>query len=308
MSQHLLLPLVLSIAAALATLALKSLAYVLTGSVGLLSDALESLINLVAAGFAYLSVRYAARPVDASHTYGHEKIEFFSSGLEGGLILAAAGGIAWYAVDRLRGPHELQTLGVGMALSLLASLLNLAVGVILIRAGRKHHSIVLEADGKHLLTDVWSSFAVVGGLGLVLLTGRTWLDPVLALAVAGLLLWTGIDLMRRSFDGLMDRALPDEELGQLRAVISANLGPKMDFHALRTRRAGARRFADFHLLVPGDQPVREAHGQGERVEAAIRAALPGIEVTIHIEPIDERRSYEDSALLSLEGKGPPGGA
>jgi cation diffusion facilitator family transporter len=300
MSQHLRFPLVLSIGAALVTLVLKSVAYFVTGSVGLLSDALESVINLTAATLAYLSVRYAARPVDASHTYGHEKIEFFSSGLEGGLILAAAGGIAWYAIDRLRAAHQLQALGIGLALSLVASLINLAVAVVLLRAGKKHGSIVLEADGKHLLTDVWSSVAVLAGLGLVMLTGRAWLDPAVALAVAAGLLWTGGDLLRRSFDGLMDRALPDDELARLRAVIAENLGPDMDFHALRTRRAGTRRFADFHLLVPGAQPVRDAHHQGERIEAAILAALPGIEVTIHIEPIEERRSYEDSALVRLE--------
>src|SRR5262245_44289414 len=182
-------PILLSIAAAVLTLALKGAAYWLTGSVGLLSDALESLINLTAATFAYLSVRYAARPVDASHTYGHEKIEFFSSGLEGGLILAAAGGIAWYAIDRLVSGHTLAPLGLGMALALIASMINLTVAVILLRAGRRHQSIVLEADGKHLLTDVWSSVAVLAGLALVLLTGRDWLDPAVGLAVAAGLLW-----------------------------------------------------------------------------------------------------------------------
>ena len=300
MSQHLRLPLLLSIAAALATLALKSLAYALTGSVGLLSDALESLINLVAAGFAYLSVRYAARPVDASHTYGHEKIEFFSSGLEGGLILVAAGGIAWYALDRLRGPHELQTLGLGMALSLVASLLNLGVGVILIRAGRKHQSIVLEADGKHLLTDVWTSVAVLGGLSLVVVTGQQLFDPLVALVVAANILWTAIDLMRRSFNGLMDHSLPSAEQALLRDAIRGQLGPSMDFHALRTRQAGTRRFADFHLLVPGRYSVKEAHVLTGKIESAINSALPGIEVTVHVEPIEDRTSWEDSALLPLE--------
>ncbi len=293
-------PILLSIAAAIVTVALKALAYRLTSSVGMLSDALESVVNFMAAMTAYFSMRYAARPVDASHTYGHEKIEYFSSGLEGGLILVAACSIGWYAVDRLLHPQQLQPLGTGLAISTLAALINGAVAMVLLRVGRKHGSIVLEADGKHLLTDVWTSAGVIAGLGLAEWTGREQLDPIIALLVSANILWTAVDLMRRSFDGLMDHALPDVEREKVRTAIREHLGPEMDYHALRTRQAGTRRFADFHLLVPGDTSVREAHGLSERIEAAIQAALPGLEVSIHIEPIEERQAWEDSALLPLE--------
>jgi cation diffusion facilitator family transporter len=293
-------PLVLSIAAAILTVALKTVAYLLTGSVGLLSDALESVINLVAAAAAYFSLLYAAKPVDASHTYGHEKIEYFASGLEGGLILVAAGGIGWYAVERLLHPQPLQPLGAGLAISLLAALINGAVAFVLLRAGRKYGSIVFEADGKHLLTDVWTSGGVVAGLALVAWTDLQVLDPIIALLVAVNILWTAVDLMRRSFNGLMDRALPEAEQEQVRSAIRSHLGPNMDYHALRTRQAGTRRFVDFHLLVPGQSSVQEAHALSDRIEQAITAALPGVEITVHIEPIEERQAWEDSALLALE--------
>lgn len=297
---HLKYPILLSIGAAVFTLALKSAAYVLTNSVGLLSDAVESLVNVVAAVTAYLSLHYAARPVDESHTYGHEKIEFFSSGLEGVLIVVAAGAIAWYAVQRLIAPELLQPLGLGLAISLIASLLNGITAAILLRAGRKHGSIVLEADGRHLLTDVWTSAAVLLGLSLVWLTGIPMLDPLIALVVAANILWTGFDLIRRSFDGLMDRALPVLEQAAVRSAIERHLGPNMDYHALRTRRAGRRRFVDFHLLVPGRLTVQEAHTLTGWIEESVRSALPELEVTVHIEPIEDRSSWRDSALLPLE--------
>jgi cation diffusion facilitator family transporter len=296
------LPILLSIAAALLTIGLKTSAWWLTGSVSLLSDALESFINLAAASVAYLSLRYSARPVDASHTYGHEKIEYFSSGLEGGLILVAAGGIGWLALQRFFGVAKLEPsdLGPGLIISSIAAGINGLVAWVLLRAGKKHGSLLLEADGKHLLTDVWTSVGVLLGLGLVALTGWTILDPILALLVAANILWTAFDLMRRSFDGLMDRALPAAEVTAIREAIRLHVGPNMDYHALRTRQAGTRRFADFHLLVPGEMNVREAHAVGDRVEEAIRAALPGIEVTVHVEPIEEQASYQDSALLAIE--------
>jgi cation diffusion facilitator family transporter len=293
-------PLVLSIVAAVLTVGLKSAAYWLTGSVGLLSDALESLINLMAAATAYFSLLYAAKPVDTSHTYGHEKIEYFSSGLEGVLILVAAFGIGWYAISRLLVPQPLGPLGAGLVITTLAALINGVVGLVLLRAGKKSGSILLEADGKHLLTDVWTSAGVVAGLGLVALTKVELLDPIIALLVSLNILWTAIDLMRRSFNGLMDHALPDEEQEQVRSAIRQHLGPDMDYHALRTRQAATRRFADFHLLVPGRWSVQEAHALASRIETAIQAALPGIEVAIHIEPVEERQAWEDSALLPLE--------
>jgi cation diffusion facilitator family transporter len=297
---HLKYPILLSLAAAVLTLALKSAAYLLTESVGLLSDAVESLVNVVAASTAYLSLHYAARPVDESHTYGHEKIEFFSSGLEGVLIVAAAAAIAWYAIGRLISPQPLQPLGLGLAISLVASIINGAIAIVLLRAGRRHGSIVLEADGQHLLTDVWTSIAVLAGLSLVWLTRVLLLDPLIALAVAANILWTGFGLIRRSFDGLMDHALPAQEQTAVRSAIERNLGPNMDYHALRTRRAGRRRFVDFHLLVPGRLTVQEAHALTGRIEESVRSVLPELEVTVHIEPIEDRASWRDSALVPLE--------
>ena len=293
-------PILLSILAALVTLALKSAAYFLTNSVGLLSDAVESLVNLTAAATAYVSLRYSARPVDESHTYGHEKIEYFSSGLEGALILVAAAAIAWYAVLRILTPAPLEPLGLGLTISLLASVVNGAVAVVLLRAGRLHGSIVLEADGRHLLTDVWTSVAVLAGLGLVWLTDILLLDPLIALAVAANILWTAFDLMRRSFNGLMDHALPEEEQAAVRSAIERNLRPNMDYHALRTRQAGRRRFVEFHLLVPGQLTVQQAHTLTGTVEDAVRNALPQAEVAVHIEPIEDASAWRDSALLRLE--------
>jgi cation diffusion facilitator family transporter len=293
-------PIVLSIVAAVVTLALKATAYLLTDSVSLLSDAAESLVNLAAAVIALLCLWYASRPIDDSHTYGHEKIEYFSSGLEGTFILVAAGAIAWYAVTRLLHPQELEELGTGTLIALAASLVNLVVAIILLRVGKASRSIVLEADGKHLMTDVWTSVAVVFGLMLVNLTGMVVLDPLMALGVAGYICWTAIDLIRRSFNGLMDHALPAEEQAAVRSAIAAHLEPGTTFHALRTRQAGARRFADFHLLVPGHFSVQRAHDLTGKVESAVGAALPGIEVTVHIEPIEEQAAWEDSALLPIE--------
>lgn len=293
-------PILLSIGVAVATLLLKVVASWLTGSVGLLSDAAESIVNLFAALTAYVSLHYSARPVDATHTYGHEKIEFFSSGLEGVLILAAAFGIAWYAVQRLLHQSAVQALEWGAAMTLAASLLNLAVARHLLRVGRAAGSIVLEADGQHLMTDVWTSLAVLAGLGLVWWTDLQWLDPVVGLLAALNIVWTGFGLLRRSFNGLMDHALPEPEQVAVRQAIEAHLEPQMDYHALRTRQAGPRRFVDFHLLVPGRTTVKAAHDAGERMEAAIRTALPQSEVTVHLEPIEERAAWEDSALVALE--------
>jgi cation diffusion facilitator family transporter len=297
---HLRWPVAFSILAALLTLALKVAAYWLTGSVGLLSDAAESGVNLVAAVTAYFSLWYSAQPVDATHTYGHEKIEFFSSGLEGVLIVIAAIGIGWYAVNRLFVPQPLEKLGIGTATALVASGINFAVAIWLLRVGRRHQSIVLEADGQHLMTDVWTSVAVVLGLGLVWQTGLNWLDPVLALLVAANILRTGFGLVRRSFDGLMDHSLPPEEQQRVRSAIESTLKAGSNYHALRTRQAGAHRFVDFHLLVPGRQSVRQAHNQAMEIERAVERLWERVEVVIHIEPIDEPASYDDSEVLAVE--------
>jgi len=293
-------PLLLSIAAALITLGLKSVAYWLTGSVGLLSDAVESIVNLVAALTAIICLWYAARPVDPSHTYGHEKIEYFSSGLEGVFILIAAVSIAWYAVLRLLQPQPLEGLAIGTALALAATVVNFVVARLLLRVGRQAQSIILEADGQHLMTDVLTSLGVVVGLIMVKITGWEILDPLIALLVASNILWTGLKLMASSFNGLMDHALPEAEQVLVRTAVDKILPRDVTYHALRTRQAGARRFADFHLLVPGAWSVQKAHDLTGQVEDAIKIALPGIEVTVHIEPIEEPAAWADSELLPLE--------
>jgi cation diffusion facilitator family transporter len=293
-------PVVFSILVAVVTLALKSAAYLYTDSVGLLSDAAETTVNLVAACTAWLSLWYAAKPVDVDHTYGHKKIEFFSSGLEGALIVVAAIGIAWYAVQRLFVPEQIQNLLVGAIVAAVASLLNLVIAIWLLRVGRRHGSIVLEADGQHLLTDVVTSAGVIAGLVLVATTGRAWFDPVVALIVSASILRIGWRLVVRSFNGLMDHALPPAEQILVRKAIEAHLKTGTAFHALRTRQAGTDRFVDFHLLVPGRTDVARAHRLAERIEQAIRAALPSTEVVVHIEPIEEPRSWEDSELLKFE--------
>jgi cation diffusion facilitator family transporter len=296
---HLRWPLAISIAAAVVTIAMKGTAYAVTGSVGLFSDALESGVNLFAAVTAYLSLLYAARPADPSHTYGHEKIEYLSSGLEGALILAAGLGTAAYAVRRLIYPEALANLEIGTAIAVAASAVNFVAARVLLHYGRKHRSIILEADGKHLMSDVWTSVGVVGGIGLVLLTKLDFLDAVVAAVVGLNIMWTGGELIRRSFDGLMDHALPEAEQEQIRSVIAAHLPPGATFHALRTRQAGARRFAEFHFLVAGDLSVRDAHHLGHTIEDALVAALPGLEVVFHVEPVDERASWEDEYLERL---------
>jgi cation diffusion facilitator family transporter len=298
-------PILLSVAAAVVTIGMKAVAYAVTGSVGLFSDALESGVNLVAALTAVVSLWYAARPADPSHAFGHEKIEFFSSGLEGVLIALAGLGTVWYAIDRLIHPIPLESLGLGLLISVAASGVNLFAALTLLRAGRRHGSVVLEADGHHLLTDVWTTAGVVGGLVLVWLTGFTPLDPVLAVAVGVLILHTAYRLVRRSFDGLMDHALPAEEQDRIRSLFRAALPPGTDFHAVRTRQAGRRKFAELHLLVPGHTTVQAAHELTHDVEQAVRKAMPELVITIHTEPIEDRTSWETDELLRLgEPAGP----
>lgn len=292
-------PILLAVLAAVVTIGMKSTAYQITGSVGLFSDALESGINLLAALTAYFSLWYSSRPADPNHTYGHEKIEFFSSGLEGVLVGVAGVGTVAYAVQHLFHPEPLGQLGLGSAIAIAASVINLVVAQILLRVGRQHGSMVLEADGHHLMTDVWTSVAVVLGLLLVSVTGVQQLDALLALAVGLHILLTGFKLVHRSFDGLMDHALPPVEQTQLRDQIRAALPVGADFHLLRTRQAGRRKFADFHLLVDGSMNVRDAHGIAHSVESQLRKVLPHLEVTIHMEPIDEQESWEADELARL---------
>jgi cation diffusion facilitator family transporter len=298
--KHLRAPVIFSIVAAISTLALKAVSWLLTDSIGLLSDALESGINLLAALTAYIALWYASRPADLGHTYGHEKIEFFSSGLEGGLILIAAIGIIRTAIMRLIQPVPLESIGIGTLISFVAALINLAVAQWLLRVGKRHGSIILEADGHHLMTDVWTSVGVIVALGLVAWTKWLWLDPVIAILVAANIAFTGVSLVRRSFHGLMDAALSDDDLAKLRAAIQAQLPAGTTYHALRTRRGGTRKFADFHLLVPGSWSVQQAHDLSDAIENAVKQSLPGIELTLHFEPIESPASWHDSELLGVE--------
>jgi cation diffusion facilitator family transporter len=287
----------LSVAAAVATIGLKMLAWWVTGSVGLLSDALESLVNLAAALLALSMLRLAASPPDENHPYGFSKAEYFSAGIEGALIVLAAAGILVSAIPRLIEPRALEAPVLGITLSVAASAINLVVGLLLIRVGRREHSIALEADGHHLMTDVWTSAGVIVGVVLVFATGWLRLDPLIALAVALHIIWTGLRLMRRSWRGLLDAAISAEdsdEVTKLFTEYSKRYG--ISFHALRTRQAGARRFISFHLLVPDAWSVAQAHRLSEEIEARIRSMVPNAAVFTHIEPISDPASYEDQGL------------
>ncbi|MEF8723946.1 MAG: cation diffusion facilitator family transporter [Candidatus Accumulibacter delftensis] len=286
----------LSIAAALVTIALKALAWLLTGSVGLLSDALESLVNLAGACMALAMLSIAERPEDAGHGFGHGKAEYFSSGFEGLLILFAAIAMAMAAGERLLNPQPLEAVGVGLAVSAVAALINLLVGRVLLLTGRRQRSITLEADAHHLLTDVWTSLGVIIGVGAVALTGWLWLDPILALLVASNIVWTGWRLLRRSANGLMDASLPPEQQAQILEVLKSYRRQGIDFHALRSREAGARSFISLHVLVPGAWTVMRAHQLVEELESELRRELPHASVFIHIEPLEDPASHQDLGL------------
>jgi cation diffusion facilitator family transporter len=290
----------LSISAALLTIALKGAAYYVTGSVGLLSDALESLVNLAAALMALAMLVVAARPPDEMHAFGYSKAEFFSSGVEGALILLAAAGIVWAAVPRLITPRPLEQVGTGLAISVIAALLNFAVARLLFDAGKRYRSITLEADAHHLMTDVWTSAAIVIGVGVVTLTGWTRLDPAIALAVALNILWTGFKLLRRSVLGLLDVTLPEAEQDAIRQVLGRYEAQGFRYHALRTRHAGARSFVSLHMLVPADWTVKRGHDLLEQIERDIRAAVPGSAVFTHLEPIDDPAAAKDIPLDRLD--------
>jgi cation diffusion facilitator family transporter len=286
----------LSIGAALFTIALKSVAYFLTGSVGLLSDALESLVNLAGAVMALSMLAVAARPADDEHLYGHGKAEYFSSFFEGVLILIAAGGIVVTAADRLLTPRPLERLGRGLLMSVVASAINLGVALVLLRAGRRHQSITLEANARHLVTDVWTSAGVFAGVGAVHFTGWLRLDPIVALVVAANIVVTGVRIVRQSVSGLMDSALPANRLSELHAVLDRYATGGVQFHALRTRQAGARSFVSVHVLVPGQWTVQHGHELLERIEADIRAALTNVTVFTHLESVDDPASFDDQKL------------
>jgi cation diffusion facilitator family transporter len=286
----------LSIGAAVLTIVLKATAYWLTGSVGLLSDALEALVNLVAAIMALSMLTVAARPADEIHAFGYSKAEYFSSGLEGALILLAAATIAWTALPRLFTPKPLEQLGVGLTVSVIASAANFGVARILLNAGKEYRSITLEADAHHLMADVWTSAGVVLGVGVVVLTGWLRLDPLIALIVAVNILRTGWQLLSRSIRGLLDAALPAAEQEAIKQVLNRYESQGIQHHALRTRQAGTRSFISLHVLVPGNWTVQRGHDLLEHLERDIRAAVPGAQLFTHLEPQGDPAAWEDIAL------------
>ena len=286
----------LSIAAALGTIVLKGVAWWMTDSVGLLSDALESTVNLAGAIMALAMISIAELPADNHHTYGHGKAEYFSAGFEGLLILLAAIGIAYAAITRLLDPQPLEHVGIGLAVSVVASLVNLFTARVLLVAERKNRSLTLEADAHHLMTDVWTSVGVILGVGAVAVSGYLWLDPVLALLVAANIVWTGWKLLFRSMQGLMDVALPPAEHAQVVGELSAYQAQGINYHALRTRESGARRFVEVHVLMPGEWTIQRGHELVEQLERDIRQALPQTTVLTHLEPLDDPASQEDIAL------------
>lgn len=288
----------LSIAAAVATISIKLTAYFLTNSVGLLSDAMESCVNLAAAFVALVMLNLAEKPPDERHEFGHNKAEYFSSAIEGGLIVLAAGSIIWSAVPRIVHPQPLEKLGIGLIIALSASLINLAVSIILIRNGRKNNSITLEADGKHLRTDVVTSAGVLLGIALVKLTGWMMLDGIVAVGVALNIVWTGYQLMRKSAMGLLDTALPQNEIQRITGILEGYGQREVKFHSLRTRQSGQRKFISVHLEMPWKWDLRQGHNLAEKVEKDIRMLFPDSPTTVftHLEPAGDPESMLDTGI------------
>lgn len=286
----------LSIGAAILTITLKMGAYLLTNSVSLLSDALESFVNLVTAIVALIALTIAARPADEEFAFGYSKAEFFSSGFEGGMILIAAGSIVATAIPRLIHPQPIEQVWLGLIVSATASLINLGASRVLTSAGKRYGSITLQADAKHLMTDVVTTGGVLVGVVLVSLTGWQRLDPLIAMLVAANILFTGLRLLRQAGLGLMDASLPTADVQVVRDILRPFNEKGVEFHSLRTRSAAARGFVSMHLLVPGSWSVKRAHKLAEEVESEIRQRVPKISVFTHVEPLEDPSSFEDTTL------------
>lgn len=286
----------LSIAAAVLTIGLKFTAYLLTGSIGLFSDAIESIVNLLGALMALVMLTIAAKPQDENHAFGHHKAEYFSSGFEGALILLAAISIGITAVNRLLNPQPLEQLGFGLAVSLAASLINLGVALVLKKAGKRYESITLQADSKHLMTDVWTSAGVLIAIGAVALTGWQQLDPIIALAVAANIVWTGFHIIRSSALGLMDSAISVDEIKKITDILDINIQEPVKYHAIRTRQSGSQRFVSLHMLVPGNWTVQRGHQLLEHIESDMHRAIPNLTVFMHLESLEDPSSWEDMTL------------
>ena len=283
----------LSITAALVTMGLKAGAYLLTGSVGLLSDALESLVNLAGAIMVLSMLKVAARPADDNHAYGHTKAEYFSSGFEGSLILVAAGSIIYTAIKRLIEPEPLEQLGIGLLVLFLASMVNFGTAIVMGRAGKKHNAIALTANSHHLMTDVWTSMGVFVGVGAVALTKWQPLDSIVAIVAALNILWSGYKIVRDSAFGLMDTALPQDELDLIDWVLDKYRTQGVEFHAVRTRQSGASKFVNMHVLVPNDWTVERGHGLVNKIEGELQERLPNANIFTHLEPLHDPSSYTD---------------
>ena len=287
-----------SIAVAVVTIVLKTLAWWLTDSVGLLSDAMESLVNLASAAFALLMVKVAQRPADRDHPYGHHKAEYFSAGFEGLAIMVAAAGILWAAVARLLEPQPLEQLGIGLALSVLSSALNGALAWAMLQSSRRHRSMALEGDARHLLTDVWTSAGVIVGVGLAAATGWLWLDPVVAIGVALNILREGVQLVWRSSQGLMDEALEPEVIAEIEQTLAQFKHRTIRFDHVSSRRSGSRRFVDLHMHMPADWTLGRAAAVRSSVEQALMSAVPGLRCTIQLLPMDvETHSGDEEDLI-----------
>jgi cation diffusion facilitator family transporter len=285
--------LLLSIVASFITIFLKFSAFYITGSVGLLSDALESLVNLAAAVIAFMILSVALYPPDREHPFGHSKAEYFSSVSEGMLIILAAVAIGVSAIERIINPRELEKLGAGIMISVAASAVNLITALILIKAGKKYSSITLEADGRHLLTDVWTTAGVLAGLLLVNISGYRMLDPLIAIGVALNILYTGYKLIRRSVSGLMDSSMCEEDMKRIRGILEGFTGKRIQYHSLYTRIAASKNFIFFHLLVPGSWSIKSGHEISKKIEKEIKKTLGSSEVFVHIEPLNDPESFDD---------------
>jgi cation diffusion facilitator family transporter len=285
-----------AVVAAVLTIILKGCGYWLTGSVAILSDAMESLVNLITSVIALVVLTIAARPADEEHAYGHSKAEYFASGFEGALILIAAISIAVASVGRLLDPVPFQEVPEGLAITLVATVVNFIAAQLLLRSGRQHRSIALESGARHLMTDVWTSIGVVAGVGIAATTGALWLDPVIAMLVAGNIVYTGLSLVRRSMLGLLDTSLPEENRRQIIGLLEAQRVNGVHYHALRTRQAGMWGFISFHILVPGDWTVQQGHDLLEEIEEKLGEIVPNSTVFTHLEPIEDPLSFQDTEL------------
>jgi cation diffusion facilitator family transporter len=285
-----------SISAAVITITLKTVAYLLTGSVGLLSDALESGVNLAAAIMALFMLKLSEKPPDDDHSYGHSKAEYFSSIVEGVLIIIAALSIGYTAIDRFIHPRPIEQAFIGLAVSILATVVNLIASIILLRAGKKYHSITLEADGHHIMTDVWTSVGVIAGVGLVALTNIQLLDPIIALLVAVNIVFTGISIMKKSALGLMDTSVSKEDLLRIKTILDTYKTKKVTYHGLMTRQSATRSFMSVHILVPGTWTVQKGHDVVDELELEICKSFPKMNVMTHLEPAEDSKSLKDISL------------